>query len=86
MTTRADKVKAFADGVDRLASRVDALAVRADAYKGPQSIKYKGKEYWATGKTGKHIKTGTDSGEYRNTENNTDDRLWRRATGEIDPD
>lgn len=30
MTTRADKVKAFADGVDRLASRVDALAARAD--------------------------------------------------------
>src|SRR5580765_6411133 len=60
----------------------------------PMRVQYKGETYWHTGKMGTHIATGEPSAEYESEEHSertgriekTGRRLWRRASGAIEPD
>lgn len=57
----------------------------------PATVSHGGKTYHATGKLGKHIKSGTPSAEYSHHSDygktgNVESRVWRRHTGEVDQD
>lgn len=85
--TADDCLKSF----DGLVDAVQGLKKRVDA-SFPESVKYKGRTYHSTGKTGKRISNGKEAHEYEEYEDlntsskRTGRRVWRDATGEIYPD
>jgi hypothetical protein len=50
------------------------------------TIEHEGKQYFHTGKTGKHIATGEPSWEYSNESGGADRRIWVRQSGKVDRD
>jgi len=61
-------------------------AAKATGAEHPIYLAWEGKVYTATGKTGTHIKTGTEAAEFAHRTEGLDERVWRLITGEVDPD
>ena len=53
---------------------------QVDEAKAPSTVKFKGKTYYQTGKTGKDAKTGAPSFEYSSDQDGNDDRVFYNAT------
>lgn len=63
--------------MDRVRDALGSIKGTKDA-DGPHSVKYKGKEYWKTGKTGKRISNGEKVEEYEEVGAGAG-RVWREV-------